>query len=268
MAQNIVNQLVDLSKSRAPGSLAGSTASAQGGQINLGRLGNNLAMKGINTALAQLSGAKAQSSIHVNQPKIYGSTMQQSTSVMCDKGDLACMMTGSSAAPTPLAGSRALFASSSRRGNTDMKNTGIVPFSVQPTNTIVSGGDGDMFNGVKTQNIQGIECTDCSAVGENEFMSKCVVDSNLSSALMRFSACQTGANRRIDQNAGSRQIDSTSQRDGTQHNLTNPGNIDSSEGPAGSAAAFGSSALFASRDPAGGLSSAERQQNVGAVGGL
>ena len=78
---------------------------------------------------------------------------------MCDSNDLACMMTGSSAGPTPLAGSSALFASSSRRGNADLKNTGIIPFSVQ-RNTVVNAGDGEVFNGVRTTSVQDIECTD------------------------------------------------------------------------------------------------------------
>ena len=188
---------------------------------------------------------------------------------MCDSNDLACMMTGSSAGPTPLAGSSALFASSSRRGNNDLKNTGIVPFSVLPSNSVVSAGDGDMFNGVQKQNVQDLECTDCSAVGEDEFMAKCVADSNLSTALLRFSSCQSGANRRINQDAGSRQIQSSSQRDGTQYNLTNPTNVDSSDDlKTSGATAFPSSALYGSRDPAGELMSAQTRYNVGMVGDL
>jgi hypothetical protein len=271
MAQNIVDKLVGLSQSGSSQPLSGSGA----GQINLGKVMTNVSNQLGNQAISAVgnafgSGYSGSSRMKVNSLKYSGSTMQQSTSAMSKQDDLKCMMTGSCAGPTALSGSGALFSSTSRRGNNDMSNTGIVPFSVIPQKSVVSAGDGELFNGIKTQNIQDpSQCTDCSAVGEDEFMAKCVVDSNLSSALLKFSGCMTGANRRIDQDAGSRQINSVSQRDNTQYNLTNPANVDSSEGPAsGSSAAYGSSALFASRDPAGDLQSADGQYNVGKIGSL
>lgn len=258
--QDTVNLLKKLSGTgaqqsfRSGASLSGS--SAKGG-INIDRvtesiLGNVL----MNTAKA------AQHS----EPQPLETSMSRSRAPLsrsragCADGDLACQLTGSGAAPAPLAGSRSLFVSTSRRGNTDMRNTGIVPFSVTRS-TVVSQGDGDAYNSTKVpKDISAIDCTDCSAVGEAEFMQKCVIDSNLSSALMRFSDCQTSANRRINQDAGSRQIDSQSQRDGSQHNLTSTKTTDSSL--AGSGAMYRSRALFSSRDPSGGLGSADQQSGA------
>ena len=112
-------------------------------------------------------------------------------------------------------------------------------------------GDENAYN---TQvDLSSVECIDCSAVDRDTFMKECVVDKNVGVALMRFSQCNTKANRHIDQNSGSAQIDSQSERDGVSHNLTNTANIDSSEGVM-------SGARAAHEDPSGHLSAPRRRK--------
>ena len=260
-ATDAVNALKKLSGTTSQRNF-GSGASLRGSSAEDNKINMGNAMEGLMSNLL----LKASSSAQHSEPQPLETSMSRSRAPLsrsragCADGDLACQLTGSGAAPAPLAGSRSLFVSTSRRGNTDMRNTGIVPFSVTRS-TVVNAGDGNAYNSMQApKDISAIDCTDCSAVGEDEFMQKCVIDSNLSSALMRFSDCQTSANRRINQDAGSRQIDSQSQRDGTQHNLTSTKTPDSSL--AGSGAMYRSRALFSSRDPAGGLGSAEQQNNA------
>lgn len=157
----------------------------------------------------------------------------------------SCKLTGSCAA-YPIS---SMHGSSGRRGNSDMKATGLTPFTVQPQSTVVSQGDDNSYE--SQVDLSSVQCIDCSAVDQDTFMKECIVDKNVGVALMRFSQCNKKANRHIDQNSGSAQIERRSERDGVSHNLTNTANIDSSEGVM-------SGARAAHEDPSGHLSAPRR----------
>lgn len=95
-------------------------------------------------------------------------------------------------------------------------------------------------------NIQDV-CVDCSMVDENTFRARCTGDSNVAVAIIKFAKCgaphNTSGTRDIRLDQGTRQTDSTSERDPLiQYNMTNTSNIDSSQG---TSAAPGVGAMYA-----------------------
>lgn len=254
-AQETVNLLTKLSSAGSSGGAYRSGSSSDGtrsGGINIDGVGNAI----LANVLRSAAGESRR-------------TMSGSSARKCEDGDLRCQMTGSrAAAPAPLAGSQSLFVSTARRGNKDMEGTGLQGFSVVPKKTVLRAGDGNAYNSSRAPNVREGDCPDCSAVSQSEFMEKCVGNTNQRAALWKFSQCSLAANAQINQDAGARRIDSTSQRDGTQYNLTSTSTTDSSEG---AGLAQSGSSMFRSRqarDPAGQLASAEPSQNTNKVGAL
>jgi hypothetical protein len=145
-----------------------------------------------------------------------------------------------------------MHASSARRGNSDLRDTGIVPFTVQPNYEVMAAGDPAAMDVYQQQvDLSKVQCVDCSRVSHEEFMSKCVMDMNVGLALLNFSQCNLKANRHVNQDAGARQIDRTDERVRATVNLTNQNMTDSSRGgPDDITGATGT--IYASRmDPAG-----------------
>jgi len=165
----------------------------------------------------------------------------------CESDDLLCLATSSAPPYTGRVDRDDMHASGARRGFVDKKQTGIQGFSVQPRFTVVNDGSVVARDQYDSQlDLRDVECTDCSTVDQATFMEKCVTDKNVGVALLRFSQCNLKANRHVNLDAGSRQIESVGERDGASHNLTNADNVDSSRGTnsapgAGAMYAYGSS---------------------------
>jgi hypothetical protein len=258
------------------------------GKINFNQTTANVVKKllfgGTSPAMPQ-NLTNVSATAHPTGAQFFGSGMGINPSTMSQ--DLKCQLDGScdSSAYDPKLytgsdyGSASMYGSSARRGNTDMKDTGIVPFTVQPSREVVTAGDGNDYEGqYKSQvDLSGVECVDCSAVDKDTFLEKCVLDKNVGYALMRFAQCNNKANRHVNQNSGSRQIEKEGERDGAAHNLTNPNNTDSSEGTnsaPGAGAMYGYGGLYGfgmaqsgSDNTLGGVEPANQQQNVGLVHG-
>jgi hypothetical protein len=120
---------------------------------------------------------------------------------------------------------------SGARANENM--SGSVPFSVLKTEDIAVDPD------FAVESLNADEaCVDCSTVDQATFMQKCVRDSNIGAATLRIAPCSLKANREVQQDNGSRQIDIVASRLNVAYNLTDAANA------APLAAAKASNALF------------------------